>query len=204
VHRQAAGAQRRLNLTQADRARLARPPTGSVEAFADYSRARGLLERPDVPGNVARAIEGFQTAIEKDARFALAHAGLGEAYWTQYQETKDEAAVTRARAAITEALRLDPDQPLTRFALARLYQGTGHPNEAIEELRRVLVLQPSNDDGHRVLGDLLLSQGHREEGRPRCRGRSTSIRTTARTTASSAGRTSSSGATPTPWAPSAA
>jgi eukaryotic-like serine/threonine-protein kinase len=166
VHRQAAeglSEALRLNLTQADRARLARPPTGS-EAFADYSRARGLLERPDVPGNVARAIEDFQTAIQKDARFALAHAGLGEAYWTQYQETKDEDAVTRARAAITEALRLDPDQPRTRFALARLYQGTGHPREAIEELRRVLVLQPSNDDAHRVLGDLLFSQGHREEG----------------------------------------
>jgi eukaryotic-like serine/threonine-protein kinase len=167
VHRQAAeglSEALRLNLTQADRARLARPPTGSVAAFADYSRARGLLERPDVPGNVARAIEGFQTAIQKDARFALAHAGLGEAYWTQYQETKDEAAVTKARAAITEALRLDPDQPLTRFALARLYQGTGHASEAIEELRRLLVLQPGNDDVHRVLGDLLLSQGHREEG----------------------------------------
>jgi tetratricopeptide (TPR) repeat protein len=153
-----------ITLTEADRERFARPPTTSGEAYADYSRARGLLERPDVAGNVARAIEGFQAAIQKDARFALAHAGLGEAYWTQYQETKDEAAVTRARAAITEALRLDPDQPLTRFALARLYQGTGRAGEAIEELRRVQTLQPNNDDAHRVLGDLLFSQGQREEG----------------------------------------
>ena len=167
LHRQAAeglSEALRLNLTREDRARLARAPTTSVEAFADYSRARTLLERPDVPGNVARAIDGFQAAIQKDAKFALAHAGLGEACWTLYQETKQEDAVTRARSAITEALRLDPDQPQTRFALARLYQGTGHPSEAIEELRRVSALQPNNDDAHRVLGDLLFSQGHREDG----------------------------------------
>ena len=167
LHRQAAeglSEALRLNLTREDRARLARAPTASVEAFADYSRARSLLERPDVPGNVARAVEGFQAAIQKDAKFALAHAGLGEAYWTQYQETKQEETVTRARSAITEALRLDPDQPQTRLALARLYQGTGHPSEAIEELRHLSALQPNNDDAHRVLGDLLFSQGRREEG----------------------------------------
>ena len=166
IHRQAAEGLSdalQLTLTQADRQRLARAPTTDTEAFADYSRARSLLERPDVPGNVARAIEGFQAAIQKDAKFALAHAGLGEAHWTQYQETKDEAAVTAARAAITEALRLDPDQPLTRFALARLYQGTGHPSEAIEELHRLLAQQPGNDDAHRVLGDILLKQGRSEE-----------------------------------------
>lgn len=153
-----------ITLTQADRARLARAPTADSEAFAIYSRGRALLERPDITGNVARAIETFQEAIRKDPKFSLAHAALGEAYWTQYQETKDEAAVTQARSAITEALRLEPDQPLTRFALARLYLGTGHATEAIEELQRVLSLQPSNDDAHRVLGDLLLSQGRREEG----------------------------------------
>ncbi len=152
-----------LTLTEADRERLARPPTTSGEAYEAYSRGRALLERPDVPGNVAHAIEGFQTAVEKDPRFALAHAGLGEAYWTQYQETKDEAAVTRARTAITEALRLDPEQPLTRFALARLYQGTGHPDQAAEELQRVLEMQPASDDAHRLLGDILLKRGRSEE-----------------------------------------
>ena len=122
------------------------------------------MERPDVPGNVARAIETFREATRRDPQFSLAWAALGEAYWTQYLEKKDEDAVREARNAITEALRLDPDQPLTRFTLARLYQGTGRPKEAIEELHRVLLLQPSNDDVHRTLGDLLFSQGRREEG----------------------------------------
>jgi serine/threonine-protein kinase len=166
IHRQAAeglSEALRLNLTQADRARMARRPTGSVEAFADYSRARGLLERPDVPGNLARAIEAFQAAIRTDPKFALAHAGLGEAYWTQYKETKNQEWTTKAQASIMEALRLDPDQPEVRFVLALVDQGTGQTDAAIEELHRVIALQPGNDDAHRLLGDIALSRGRDEE-----------------------------------------
>ena len=166
IHRKAAeglSEALQLTLTEADRERLARVPTTNVDAFTDYSRARTLLERPDVPGNVSRAIETFQNAVRKDPRFALAHAGMGEAYWVQYRETKDEAAVAKASNAITEALRLDSEQPLTRFVLARLYDGTGRPEQAIEELHGVLTLQPGNDDAHRVLGDILLRHGRSEE-----------------------------------------
>jgi tetratricopeptide (TPR) repeat protein len=151
-----------ITLTRADRERLARPPAASVEAYADYARARALLERPDVEGNVGRAVEGFETALRKDLRFALAHAGLGEAYWALYQETKDPVWTARAQAAITEALRLEPDQPQTRFALALLYQGTGRSEAAIDELRRLLVRQPSSDDAHRLLGDILADRGEWE------------------------------------------
>jgi tetratricopeptide (TPR) repeat protein len=148
-----------VTLTAADRERLARAPTTDVNAFADYSRARALLERPDVKGNVGRAIEAFQAAIQKDPRFALAHAGLGEAYWALYQETKDAEAPARALDSITEALRLDPGQPRTRFALALVYKGTGRTDPAVEELQRVLTLQPNDDDAHRLLGDILADQG---------------------------------------------
>ena len=167
IHRKAAedlSEALQLTLTRSERARLARHPTDDREAYAMYAQGRALADRPDVPGNVPRAIETFREAIRKDPQFSLAWAALGEAYWTQYLEKKDEAAVTEARNAITEALRLDPDQPLTRFALARLYDGTGRPKEAIEELHRLLDLQPNNDDAHRTLGNLLFDQGRREEG----------------------------------------
>jgi tetratricopeptide (TPR) repeat protein len=167
IHRKAAeglSEALQLTLTQADRQRLARAPTTDPEAFALYSQARTMLQRPDIPGNVPRAIETFREAVARDPKFALAHAALGEAYWVQYRETKDEAAVTRARNSITEALRLDPDQPSIRFALALVYDGTGHPDEALEELQRVLALQPGNDDAHRVTGDILLRRGRPQEG----------------------------------------
>lgn len=147
----------------AELARFGRPPTQNVETLADYWRGRALLERPDVKDNVARAVDSFERAIQTDPRFALAHAGLAEAYWTQYQETKEPSWTTKAIEASHEALRLDPEQPQVRMALATVYQGTGRREAAVEELRRALALQPNNDDAHRALADVLFDQGQTDE-----------------------------------------
>jgi serine/threonine-protein kinase len=80
------------------------PPTTDDEALATYARARVLLERPDVPGNVDRAVEMFQAAVRRDPDFALAHAGLGESLWVRYEETKNAEWAPQAQDAITEAL----------------------------------------------------------------------------------------------------
>jgi eukaryotic-like serine/threonine-protein kinase len=152
-----------VNLTAADRARLARPSTTSVSALAAYSEAQALLEHPEVAGNVTRAIEGLRVALIRDPKFALAQAALGRAYWQQYMETRDPSWVRLSTDAVTEALRLDPADPGTRLALATLYSGTGRTDAAIEELRRVLEAQPSNDDAHRQLGDILAARSRWEE-----------------------------------------
>ena len=150
-------------LLQAGAAPAAAPPTANQEAFADYSQARLFLERPDVAGNLDRAVRLFQSAIDKDSRFALAWAGLGEAYWAQYRETKDAEWTVKATAAILDALRIDPDQPEVRMSLAVMYDGLGRWNEAAEELRRVMALQPQNDDAHRLLAGILLDRGQLDE-----------------------------------------
>jgi Flp pilus assembly protein TadD/TolB-like protein len=152
-----------VNLTAADHARLAHPPTTSLPALAAYSDAQALLEHPEVPGNVSRAIDGLRLAISHDSRFALAHAALGRACWQQYLETKDPSWTRRATDSVTEALTLDPAEPGTRLALATLYSGTGRTDAAVDELHKVLAAQPSNDDAHRQLGDILAGQSRWEE-----------------------------------------
>jgi tetratricopeptide (TPR) repeat protein/tRNA A-37 threonylcarbamoyl transferase component Bud32 len=152
-----------LTLSQADRNRLALAPTTDAEAFADYSRALALLARPDVPGNVDRAVEGFSAAIRRDSRFALAHAGLGEAYWAKYRETKDEIWPPKAMVSISEALRLDPDQAQVRMALAEMYKATGRVSSAVEELGRAIALRPQDDEAHLALATILAEQGRWED-----------------------------------------
>ena len=152
-----------VNLTPLDRARLARAATSDLEALDAYSRGQSLLERPDVAGNVPRAIQSFRAAVARDPAFALAHAGLGQAYWRQYLEARDPASAQAATAAVTEALRLDPDEPGTRLALATVYAGTGRGDAAIEELRKIIARLPSNDDAHRQLGDILAARSRWEE-----------------------------------------
>jgi tetratricopeptide (TPR) repeat protein/tRNA A-37 threonylcarbamoyl transferase component Bud32 len=152
-----------VNLTAADHARLARPRTTSLPALTAYSDAQALLEHPEVPGNVSRAIDGLRLAISHDPKFALAHAALGRAYWQQYLETKDPSWTRLATDSVTEALRLDPAEPGTRLALATLYSGTGRTEAAVDELHKVLEAQPSNDDAHRQLGEILAGKSRWEE-----------------------------------------
>ena len=58
------------------------------------------------------------------------------------------------------ALKLDPDQPATRVAVATVYQGMGQYDAAIDQLKRAFDLQPSNDDAHRIFGRVLNAQGN--------------------------------------------
>ncbi|HET9265300.1 MAG TPA: tetratricopeptide repeat protein [Vicinamibacterales bacterium] len=140
------------------------PPTSNQEAFADYSQARVFLERPDDPENLRHAVRLFESALQKDSRFAAAHAGLGQAYWALYQETNDRQWTTKATAAILDALRIDPDQPEVRLSLAVMYRGLGRVAEARDELGRVLLLQPANDDAHRMLAGMHTDLGEWDQG----------------------------------------
>ena len=134
------------------------PATGSVDAFRHYSEGRAFLDRRDIPGNVDRAIELFQSAIEKDARFALAHAALGEAYWEQYLRTRDAKWTERARDAMLVALSLEPDQPQVAYTLALIWDGTGRSDLAIEQLRKANATSET-DSAHRLLGEIFVDRG---------------------------------------------
>ena len=150
--------------TAADRARLTRAPTESLEAFSAYAQGRLFLERQDRPrDDIAVAIGFFERAVGTDAGFALAHAGLGDAYWAQFQETREPAWAVSATDAVLEALELDPDLPQVRLSLATIYQGTGRSELSEDQVRRVIEEQPSNSDAHRMLGQTLAVQGRLDE-----------------------------------------
>jgi serine/threonine protein kinase/tetratricopeptide (TPR) repeat protein len=128
-------------------------------ALERYWQGRALLERRDRPENVREAIAGFEEAVKHDPSFALAYAGLGEAYWLQYSDSREQVDSTRAQDAAREALRLDPDNATVRYSAALTYKGVGDTERAINELRRALALRPRYDDARRVLGDILASRG---------------------------------------------
>jgi len=140
------------------------PPTENTEALAEYLQGRAFLERSDVKGNIDRSIALFESAIRRDARFARARAGLGEASWRKYLETNDRTWSATALQSTMDAVLLDPGDASVRYTLALLQEGTGRVAEAIAEVRRVLALQPRNDEAQALLGRLLASSGKVEEG----------------------------------------
>lgn len=152
----------KLNVTGEVRSRIARPATTNIDAFELYSRGRALLERYDVQENIDFAIRMFEEALKLDRDFALAYAGLGEAYWRKYQVTRENLWVDRAVAASDQALVLDPYQAQVHVSLGIIYYGTGRIESAIEEFERAANLQPMNDDACRWLGLCFMRKGEIE------------------------------------------
>lgn len=131
--------------------------TNDVEALSKYGQAVEALERPDIPGNLQRAVAFLRSAIDRDPKFALAFARLGEAYWATYQASNDPKWASDAANATNTALTLDQRQPEVWISLALIHQGTGRRKEALADLNKALALQPNSDDAHQLMGQVLQS-----------------------------------------------
>jgi serine/threonine-protein kinase len=140
-----------------------RAPTDNVEAFNHYSQGVAFLDRRDIPGNVDRAIRLFQSSVDKDSRFALAHAGLAQAYWEKYAQLRDPEMPRLAERAILDAVTLDPEHPQVRFTAALIFSGTGRADRALEQLEALVAKHP-HDAAFRLLGQILARRGDIEGG----------------------------------------
>lgn len=152
----------KLSISNEVRDQIAHPATTNIEAFEFYSKGRAFIERRDQAENIDFSIQMFQEALRLDPGFALAHAGLGEAYWHKYQATRDGIWVDSAIAASDHALILDPYQAQVHISLGIIYHGTGKIERAIEELECAIDLQPMSDAAHRWLGRCYTQQGEME------------------------------------------
>lgn len=145
-------AELKLSVSAKVRDEIARPATNNIDAFELYSKGRAFIERRDVKENIDFAIRMFEEALKLDPDFALAHAGLGEAYWRKYQAKREGVWIDRAIAASDHALMLDPNQAQVRISLGIIYHGTGKIDQAIGEFGRALELQPMSDEAYKWLG----------------------------------------------------
>ncbi len=137
--------------------------THDIEALQNYGLAMEFLERGDVGGSLQRAAALLRSAVARDPGFALAWARLGEAYWEQYKRTSEPKLTSEAVDATNRALTLDPQQPEVWISLARIHDGTGRREDALNGLDRALKLQPDSDAAHQLMGQVLQAMGRRDE-----------------------------------------
>jgi serine/threonine protein kinase/tetratricopeptide (TPR) repeat protein len=125
--------------------------TTESDAYDHYLQGRGYLQDFHKPENIEGALVQFNQALSKDESYALAHAGLGEAYWYKYLSTHDPHWVTRAKEECDAATRLQPDATEGYICLGIVYRGTGQYALAAKQFQQALTFQPANDDAVRGL-----------------------------------------------------
>ncbi|MBL0210492.1 MAG: protein kinase [Holophagaceae bacterium] len=156
----------RAKLSGEIQAQLAKAPTEDPEAFQLYLKGRHAWRKRTADA-LQKAVEHFQEAIDRDPNYALAYAGLADAYALLSFLVGVMApldALPRAKAAAERALDLDP-------GLADAYASMGMILESFEWdwtgaercHRRALQLAPLNPNLHHRLGMHLLYRSRFDE-----------------------------------------
>lgn len=133
--------------------------TANAAAYEYYLRARGYMQDYYKPENVAAARIAYKRAIDLDPNFALAYAGLGEAYWREFGQTHDRALVNNATQACQKALAISEKLSEAHFCLGRVYDSTGASEKAAEQFELAVVLDPNSDDAYRGLAGAYSKMG---------------------------------------------
>ncbi len=141
------------------------------DAYDYYLRAKfhaGLQNRSDND----TAIDLLEHAVAADSNFAAAYAALSEEYRNRAFALKPQEKEWEEKAftAAQKALALDPDLAEAHVSRAQLlWTRSNHfpHQQAIEEFRRALDLNPNLDEAHHLLGSVynhigLLDKGQEE------------------------------------------
>jgi TolB-like protein/Flp pilus assembly protein TadD len=139
----------------------------SVQAYDLYLHARALQDQRN-RHPALKAASFYQQAIEKDASFAPAYAGLAAAYAavsSQGFRNHADDEMTQMRTAAEKAIELDPLLSEAHQALGMVYARDGEWARAEESFRRAISLEPSNSLAYSDLTlALLLPLGRIAEG----------------------------------------
>ncbi|MBS1797899.1 MAG: protein kinase [Acidobacteria bacterium] len=132
-----------IRLDERQRAEIGRHYTENAEAYREYLKGRYYTLKFSPDGH-QKALEHLHRAIEIDPTYALAYAGIADAYTTvsdTFMAPRD--ALAKAKAAADRALALDD-------GLAEAYAARGHARlhewdrAALDDLERAAALAPNS------------------------------------------------------------
>lgn len=152
-------------LSREERGTLISHHSVNPEAFESYLRARNEIGR-QTPESIRASVQHFQHAIDLDPFYAVAYAGLADAYsmLAMYDLLAPKAAFPRGEAAARKALDLEPSlaEAHTSLAFAR-HHFDWDWSGAEDEYRRALQLAPGFPIAHLRYAEYLSTSSRHSE-----------------------------------------
>jgi len=151
----------RITLTPQEEKIIGLRPTENTQAYDFYLRGRSYLRRE----NTDYALQMFEQAIQLDATFALAYAGIAHLCGLIYELREQSPAwIERGLAACDRAMALAPDLPEVMVARARLFYAQKKYDESALMAQRAIERKRDCDGSWNILGRALLSTGKYADG----------------------------------------
>ena len=147
----------RVRLTSEEKNRLAKSPAINPEAYQLYLKGRYHANQTTA-AELKKSIDYFQQAIDKDPGYALAYAGLADAYsalgggWMYLPPTD---SFPKAKAAGMKAVELDDTLAEAHVALGYAAFFDWDWPSAEREFKRAIELNPNSALPHRRYGECL-------------------------------------------------
>lgn len=142
---------------------VAAPAGTPANVYDDYLKAQDLLQRGYKASNIDAAAQGFQQVLKEDPSFALAAAGLGNAWFLQYRNSKDPKLLDQARAEEMKALEMDPNMAPPYVTLARMDAIQGQSALAREQVQKAIAIDPHSAEAYGALAEIDLADGRTQD-----------------------------------------
>jgi TolB-like protein/Tfp pilus assembly protein PilF len=143
-----------------------RESTRNLEAWQLYQEGRYFFNQFQPPQSNQKAIERYEQAIQRDPNFALAYAGLADAYAYLAENfvIAPREVMPKAKAAAEKAVALDPNSAEAHTSLGAVKLDYDWDREAAErEFRKAMELNPGFGWARHWHGHALESQNRVED-----------------------------------------
>ncbi|MGE5213500.1 MAG: tetratricopeptide repeat protein [Nitrospirota bacterium] len=156
----------RLKLTGAEQEQLAKRPTENLKAFQYYMQGRAAAQRR-TNADLLASVSYYEKALQEDGKYALAYAGLSDAYANlgYYGSIAPIEGRRKAEEAARKSLDLDDKLAEAHTALGQIYIAFAPSDFSTgdRELKHAIELNPNLAVAHYNLGLSFIRQGRLDE-----------------------------------------
>ncbi len=156
----------RLKLTGTEKEQLAKRPTENLKAFQYYMQGRAAAQRR-TNADLLASVSYYEKALQEDSRYALAYAGLSDAYANlgYYGSIAPVEGRRKAEEAARKSLELDDKLAEAHTALGQIYIAFAPSDFSTgdRELNHAIELNPNLAVARYNLGLSLIRQGRLDE-----------------------------------------